>query len=70
MKKYLFFILFMVLGGITFAVPSIKAGIGGSLIPGQYDSSLISLYTKEKNNDNISNLDLSEIKPTAYLGFN
>ena len=70
MKKYLFPVLLMFLGGITFAVPSIKAGIGGCLIPGQYDYSLISLYIREKNNDNISNVDLSEIKPAAYSGFN
>ncbi len=69
MKKYLFFILLMVSGGIAFAVPSVKAGIGGSFMPGQYDSYLISTYIKEKNNDNITNLDLSEIKPAAYLGF-
>ncbi len=71
MKKIIIFLVFMTTTTLlAFSLPPIEIGIGSFFMPGQYDYNLITLYTKNKNNDGIENLTSDEIQPTGYIGLN
>ncbi len=69
MKKIAIFFIFMVTTIFSlFSLPPIETGIGGFFMPGQYDYTLITLYTNSQNNNGIENLTPDEIQPVNYIG--
>ncbi len=71
MKKAIISLIFIIITTLSlFSLPPIEVGIGTFFMPGQYDYNLITLYTKEQNNNGIENLSLDEVQPINYIGVN
>ncbi len=71
MKKIIISLIFMISTTLLlFSLPPIELGVGGFFMPGQYNFTLIGLYTREMNDQGIETLDEGEIQPINYIGLN
>ena len=74
MKKTIFLVCLVVSSLVlcTFltAQPTFQVGLGGQMMPGQYDFALLSNYVDMKNNNGIELLDSDEVTPVTYMGVN
>jgi len=72
MKKTMFIfsltVSLLVFSTFLIAQPTFQAGLGGQILPGQYDYNLLSKYLTQKNNGNIDGIDSNEVSPVTYFG--